>query len=139
MKVIQNLICYFSAEINHTYFNSMTFLHTSYIHKNQTSHSTDILYSKVRSLIIGRSDCDIILHRLVRLSYVRELTLIHNTDPVAFINLLNLMIGLESLRLLRNSEKILLLLKDNRPLKQCLQKRAIRKLFLKNSHEAEDL
>jgi hypothetical protein len=46
---------------------------------------------------------------------------------------------LESLRLLQGSGKILLLLKENVTLMQCLQKRALRKLFLKNYSGVEDL
>jgi len=45
-----------------------------------------------------------------------------------------MMTRLESLRLLEGSEKILFLLKENISLIQCLQKCAIRKLFLEGHH-----
>jgi hypothetical protein len=49
-----------------------------------------------------------------------------------------MMTQLESLRLLEGSERILLLLKENVSLVQCLQKRAIRKLYLKNFYNVEN-
>jgi len=40
---------------------------------------------------------------------------------------------------MEESHKILLLLKENKVLMQCLQKRAIRKLFLRNDYNVKDI
>jgi hypothetical protein len=80
-----------------------------------------------------------LLHRLTRLSSIRELTVSDNVNYTSFINLLNMMTRLESIRLMEESHKILLLLKENKSLMQCLQKRAIRKLFLRNDYNVQDI
>ncbi len=123
--------------MSYTYHNSTTCLNVSCIGKDTRISSTHILYLKVRSLTIARSNCEILLRRLLRLSSIRELTLVHNSDPIYFINLLTMTTRLESLRLLKGSERILFLLKENISLVQCLQKRAIRKLFLEDYHSLD--
>jgi len=77
----------------------------------------------------------ILLHRLTRLSSIRELTVSDNVNYTSFINHLNMMTRLESIRSMEELHKILLLLKENKSLMECLQKRAIRKLFLQNDYQ----
>jgi hypothetical protein len=122
-----------------TYFDGMASLVTSKPDQNIETIMTSVLYGNSHSLIINRNDCDVLLHRLIRLSSIRELTLSDTIHSTSFINLLNIMTGLESLRLMEESQKILLSLKDNRSLIQCLQKRAIRKLFLRNHYSIKDI
>lgn len=98
-------------DINPSHFSAIKYLITSDSNPNIETITSSILYGNIRSLIISRNDCDTLLHHLVCLSSIRELTLSNSNVDTSFIHFLNAMTRLESLRLMEESEKILLLLK----------------------------